>query len=123
MNDPRVVAAVIAGMISLFGIAVSIFSTRLQIRVKLLELELKLSTKRSGAAVQAALAKQGPDMRNPASSSREFLGRLERGQRTPQAAYRRPILQALHSLGGSARIRQVLEQVRELVPGFASWPV
>jgi hypothetical protein len=48
---------------------------------------------------------------------RRNLGRLRRGLRTPEEAYYRPILQALHSLGGSASVGQVLEKVRQLMVG------
>lgn len=37
--------------------------------------------------------------------------RLPRGQRTPEKAYRLPILRALVALGGEARVQEVLERV------------
>lgn len=45
------------------------------------------------------------------SSQRRDLGRLPRGQRTPELTFRRPILEALIELGGTARIGEVLELV------------
>lgn len=42
-------------------------------------------------------------------------GALPRGMKTPQYAYRAPILKALVDLGGEARLGQVLERVRELM--------
>jgi hypothetical protein len=42
---------------------------------------------------------------------RRYLGRIGRGERTPQAAFRRPILEALVSMGGEATIGDVLEDV------------
>ncbi len=47
----------------------------------------------------------------PQAGQRRDLGRLPRGQRTPEPAFRRPILQALVELGGTARIGEVLELV------------
>lgn len=41
--------------------------------------------------------------------------RLERGLRTPQESYRRPILEALAELGGSATVGEVLDRVYEKV--------
>ncbi len=60
MDDPRVAAAVIAALISLLGIIGSYFITRLQIRVKLLEIELKLAAKGSATVVQAAFPSRRP---------------------------------------------------------------
>ena len=37
--------------------------------------------------------------------------KLQKGQKTPQQAYRRPILEALHELGGSASVVDVLRLV------------
>ncbi len=39
--------------------------------------------------------------------------RLERGQRTPEGAYRLPILRALASMGGEGNMREVLDRVFE----------
>lgn len=50
-------------------------------------------------------------------AKRRNLGRLETGLRTPETAYYRPILQALHDLGGSARTKDVLEKVESLMKG------
>jgi len=44
--------------------------------------------------------------------------RLERGVRTPESAYRRPILEALVELGGSARVGTVLDLVEKKMSGI-----
>jgi len=44
-------------------------------------------------------------------AERRNLGRLRKGQRTPEAAYYQPILRALVDLGGSAKMQAVLEKV------------
>jgi len=44
---------------------------------------------------------------------RRNLGRLRRGIRTPEAAFRIPILQALVEMGGSGHIGDVLQRVEE----------
>lgn len=44
-------------------------------------------------------------------------GKLSRGLRTPEEAYRRPILEALVELGGRARIGDVLKRVEEKMRG------
>ncbi len=48
---------------------------------------------------------------------RRNLGRLETGLRTQQTAFRRPILQALQDLGGSARTNEVLKKVELFMKG------
>jgi hypothetical protein len=46
-------------------------------------------------------------------TARRDLGRLARGLRTPEDAFRLPILQALVDLGGEAPMGDVLENVRQ----------
>lgn len=46
---------------------------------------------------------------------RRNLGRLEAGLRTPETAYYQPILKALFDLGGSAKVKDVLEKVELLM--------
>lgn len=46
-------------------------------------------------------------------AQRRDFGRLARGLRTPEDAFRRPILQALVDLGGAAPMADVLEKVRQ----------
>ncbi len=41
--------------------------------------------------------------------------RTPKGARTPQSAYREPILRALYELGGQAEVSQVLDKVYELI--------
>jgi hypothetical protein len=47
----------------------------------------------------------------PQKSRQTAKGRLQRGLRTPEEAFRRPILETLVELGGSAPIGEVLERV------------
>ncbi len=46
---------------------------------------------------------------------RRDLGRLQRGQRTPEQEYYRPILQSLEELGGSAPLAEVLDRVHDIM--------
>ncbi len=46
---------------------------------------------------------------------RRDLGRLKRGVRTPEEAFRLPILHVLKTMGGSGKVREVLEQVEHLM--------
>jgi restriction system protein len=48
-------------------------------------------------------------------ASRRDLGRLQRGVRTPEETFRRPILQVLADMGGSGKVRDVLTQVEKTV--------
>lgn len=57
---------------------------------------------------------------DPSQISRRDLGRLKRGVRTPEDAFRLPILRALTNLGGSAKLRDVLEQVEAGMKGKLS---
>ena len=43
-------------------------------------------------------------------TERRYLGRLQKGQRTPASAYRVPILRALDEMGGRGRMQQVLDR-------------
>ena len=47
--------------------------------------------------------------------SRRYLGRVARGSRTPEAAFRVPILLALEDAGGTAPMGDVIERVGELM--------
>src|SRR5437660_3511538 len=51
----------------------------------------------------------------PSSAKRRNHGRLQRGLRTPEAAYYQPILKALSELGGSAKVSEVLEKVEQFM--------
>ena len=53
-------------------------------------------------------------------AERRNLGRLQRGVRMPEDAYRLPILQALAGMGGSGRVRDVLKKVEESMHGSLS---
>jgi hypothetical protein len=48
---------------------------------------------------------------------RRDLGRLQRGQRTPEQEYFKPILQSLEELGGSAPLAEVLDRVHDMMNG------
>jgi restriction system protein len=48
---------------------------------------------------------------------RRNLGRLQKGVRTPESAYYEPILKVLEESGGSARMRDVLPRVEQLMRG------
>lgn len=52
-----------------------------------------------------------------ARAHRSDLGRLQRGLRTAEQEYYRPILQALQEMGGSAPLGDVLERVHQLMAG------
>ena len=45
-------------------------------------------------------------------------GKLDRGLRTPEEAYRRPILEALVEMGGSGKCADVLELVEKKMKGI-----
>jgi hypothetical protein len=57
------------------------------------------------AVTRPAVARQEP--------TRRFLGRVRRGERTPEAVFRRPILEALVELGGEAPIGTVLDKLEQ----------
>lgn len=46
-------------------------------------------------------------------TGRNSKARAPRGEKTPQDAFRRPILEALYELGGSAKASDVLKRVEE----------
>lgn len=48
-------------------------------------------------------------------AARRDFGRLQRGVRTPEEAFRLPILQTLVQMGGSGKVRDVLARVEKLV--------
>jgi restriction system protein len=48
-------------------------------------------------------------------AQRRDLGRIRRGTRTPEEAYRLPILRTLAEMGGAGRTAEVLDQVGELM--------
>jgi len=50
-------------------------------------------------------------------AERRNLGRLQRGMRTPEAAFYQPILKALLDLGGSAKIGDVLARLEPTMKG------
>jgi hypothetical protein len=54
---------------------------------------------------------------SPISIRRTNNGKLQRGLKTPQETYRRPILEAISRLGGSALVNDILELVGEKMKG------
>jgi hypothetical protein len=48
-------------------------------------------------------------------AARRNLGRLRRGLRTPEAAYREPILRVLREMGGSGKAAEVLEKIGQIM--------
>lgn len=48
---------------------------------------------------------------------RSNLGRLQRGLRTPEEAYRVPVLEVIEELGGSASLNDVLDRVQSKMIG------
>lgn len=46
---------------------------------------------------------------------RKDLGRLRKGQRTPEAAYREPILRVLSEMGGSGKVAEVINRVGDIM--------
>ena len=71
----------------------------------------------------AALRKEWQDLTAAAEreedeetrTARRNLGKLRKGVRTPESAYYRPILTVLARMGGSGKVADVLEQVKELM--------
>lgn len=48
-------------------------------------------------------------------TDRQNLGRLQRGVRTREGTYYKPILQTLDEMGGSGRVKDVLDRVGEIM--------
>jgi len=48
-------------------------------------------------------------------TDRQNLGRLQRGVRTREEAYFKPILQALNEMGGSGQVKDVLDRIGEIM--------
>lgn len=59
-------------------------------------------------------APAGPDDETQ-SSHKRYFGRVKRGTKTPEAAYRIPILEVLNRSGGSLNSSDALDQVLELM--------
>jgi restriction system protein len=54
---------------------------------------------------------QTEGINNLTKKTREQKGKLPKGQKTPQQAYRRPIIEALDELGGSGTVIDILDIV------------
>jgi restriction system protein len=65
-------------------------------------------------ALATAFDAAGETSEQEGAARRDF-GRLQRGVRTPEEAFRLPILQTLAQMGGSGKVRDVLAQVEKLV--------
>lgn len=63
------------------------------------------------------IAMAEPEEDEEARRQRRNLGRLQRGIRTREEFYYRPILQALIEKGGSARMPEVIDRVGEIMKG------
>jgi restriction system protein len=61
----------------------------------------------------AAAAERDEDEETRAQ--RRNLGKLRKGQRTPEAAYYLPLLRILDQMGGSGKVAEVLERVGKLM--------
>ena len=79
---------------------------------KITALREKLAVLRSD---WAAVDEWFDEVDTESKSNRRDLGRLRRGERTPERRYYVPILRALEKLGGSASSGNVLESVLELM--------
>ena len=73
----------------------------------------KVSALRAEWQTIAAVAEQEEDEETKAE--RRNLGRLRNGLRTPEAAYREPILRVLQGMGGSGKAADVLEKVGQIM--------
>jgi len=71
----------------------------------------------------AALRKEWEDLAAAAEreedeetrAARRNLGKLRKGLRTPEAAYYHPILMVLERMGGSGKVADVLEKVKQIM--------
>jgi len=63
------------------------------------------------AAEEHLKCRQTTAISRPQKKTTERKGKLPKGLKTPQEAYRRPILEALYELGGSASVADVLRLV------------
>ena len=77
-------------------------------RRKLVELRREWQTLATGFNVDE-------DEDEQQKAARRDFGRLQRGVRTPEEAFRLPILQALAKMGGAVKVRDVLVQVERLM--------
>lgn len=64
----------------------------------------------------AAVAESQED--EATKAERRNLGRLRRGQRTPEASYYRPIMETLADMGGSGETADVLDRVGRKMKGI-----
>jgi hypothetical protein len=67
---------------------------------------------------ETLFARQEDEEGTEPHAERRNLGRLRRGLRTREEAYYRPILEAIHFLGGSAPMSEVLDRVLQSMKGM-----
>jgi restriction system protein len=65
--------------------------------------------------VAAATLEMESASNDTAEKARTSSGRLQRGLRTPEAAYYQSILRALDGLGGRAKMNDILDRVEQLM--------
>lgn len=73
----------------------------------------KIAALRKEWASLAAVADEAED--EVTQAERRNLGRVRRGQRTPEADYYLPILQTLDAMGGSGKVSTVLDAVGKIM--------
>ena len=59
-----------------------------------------------------------PDPKATETTKRVYTSKLTKGQKTPQSAYRQPIIEAIYELGGSAPVYKVLQVVERKMKGL-----
>ena len=64
------------------------------------------------AAEKHINCQQIPENKQPNEKLIPIKNKLKRGQKTPQYAYRLPILESLHELGGKAPVTEILDLVK-----------
>lgn len=56
-------------------------------------------------------------------AQRRNLGKLRKGQRTPESAYYVPLLPMLDQMGGSGKVAEVLERVGKVMKPVGHYPL
>lgn len=83
--------------------------------VKLTTYRGKIATLRKEWQTLSTAFDAESDQDETEKAARRDFGRLQRGVRTPEEAFRLPILQVLVKMGGSGKVRDILAQVEKLV--------
>lgn len=71
--------------------------------------------RRPGVAAAPGEAGLEPDSATRPGTKRRYLGCVGRGERTPEAAFYRPILEALAERGGSAHIQEIIDIIERMM--------